>query len=118
MSTETDDVGDAQGRSLHADFLHRLVAGAAGSTTEELQGLYEALAPLVYAGTADMDVNPRHRRRKLNELRDAGLVESFDAPRGLVWVPVEMPEGIDSQYSHLSEYNEKRRKKTQEGDDV
>ncbi|PHQ45123.1 hypothetical protein DJ68_14575 [Halorubrum sp. C3] len=116
MSTETGDAADAERRSLHADFLHRLVAGAAGSTTEELQDLYETLAPLVYAGTTDMSVSPRHRRRKLNELKDAGLVESFDAPRGLVWVPVEMPEGVENQYDRLREYNENRKKGDGGGD--
>lgn len=85
-------------RSLHAEVLHRLVAGAPGSSTAEIQLLYDAVAPLVYRGTTESPVRRRWRREKLAHLAEEGVVASHDTPRGRVWVPLVLPRGMDARH--------------------
>lgn len=76
--------------SFHHRVLYRLVLGAAGSPTAELQLLYDAVAPVAYRGTtASPSSSRRYRRKLLNDLRDAGVVEAHETPRGWVWTPAE-----------------------------
>ena len=81
--------------SVHGDVLHRLVAACAGATTAELQLCYDALAPVCYRGTTSTPVGRRPRREHLSDLVDANLVEFRDTPRGRVWLPVELPDGLE-----------------------
>lgn len=99
MATEAARYADGRGRSVHHEVLHRLVAGAAGSTTAEIQLLYDAVAPIAYRGTTDSPVQRRRRREVLRELTDESLVTSHDTPRGRVWVPLTMPDGMDIRYA-------------------
>lgn len=82
-------------RSLHHRLFHRLVSVAPGSTTAELQLMYEGLAPLVYRGTTWSSVQRRWRRKVLSDLSDSGAVDHRDTPRGRVWFPVTLPDGLD-----------------------
>jgi hypothetical protein len=79
---------DADEWSLHHRMLYRLVLGAAGASTAELQLCYEALAPVVYRGTvASACVSRRWRRELLADLRDEGVITSHPTPRGWIWTP-------------------------------
>jgi hypothetical protein len=81
---------DADEWSLHHRLLYRLVLGAAGSTTADLQLLYDAVAPVAYRGTTASPLTSRRWRRKvLNDLRDAGVVEATRTTRGWVWTPTD-----------------------------
>lgn len=81
---------DAEEWSLHHRLLYRLVLGAAGSTTADLQLLYDAVAPIAYRGTTISPSGSRRWRRKiLNDLRDAEVIDARHTPRGWVWMPVE-----------------------------
>ena len=95
MASAVDD----RDRSLHAEFLHRLVVATPGSTTADLQLLYDAVAPLVYYGTAESPTCRRWRREQLRDLDAAGVITSADTPRGRVWVPVELPEGLEVNHT-------------------
>lgn len=81
---------DADEWSFHHRLLYRLVLGAAGTTTADLQLLYDAVAPVAYRGTTASPSSSRRWRRKiLNDLRDAGVIEAHETPRGWVWAPTE-----------------------------
>jgi len=54
---------DAEEWSLHHRMLYRLVLGAAGASTAELQLCYEALAPVVYRGRVASACGSRRWRR-------------------------------------------------------
>jgi hypothetical protein len=85
-------------RSLHADLLHRLVAASPGSTTADLQLLYDTIAPLVYHGTTSSPACRRWRREQLRDLDADGVITSVDTPSGRVWVPVELPDGVEPNH--------------------
>lgn len=85
-------------RSIHADLLHRLVAAAPGSTTADLQLLYDTVAPLVYHGTASSPTCRRWRREQLRDLVDGGVITSVDTPRGRVWFPQELPDDVEPNH--------------------
>jgi len=79
---------DAEEWSIHHRVFYRLVLGAPGSRTADLQLLYDALAPVVYRGTTASKCDSRRWRRKLlNDLQDAGVVVSAETPRGWIWRP-------------------------------
>lgn len=79
---------DTEHWTFHHRLLYRLVAGAAGARTEDLQLLYDAVAPLAYRGTTTEPCDSRRYRRKLlTELAEAGVIGVHDTPRGRVWVP-------------------------------
>jgi len=81
---------DADEWAFHHHLLYRLVLGAPGSTTEDLQRAYDAVAPIAYRGTTGSPCSSRRYRRKLlNDLRDAGVVEAHETPGGWVWTPSE-----------------------------
>lgn len=84
--------------SLHHRLLYRLVLGAPGSTTEELNYLYDAVAPLVYHGTTLEAIAPRTRWERRNALVDADLVDSYDTPSGRVWVPLQVPDDLEVRF--------------------
>lgn len=81
-------------RDVHATVLHRLIAGAPGGTTAEIQLLYDAVAPIAYRGTTVTPIARRARREKLAALAEADRVAAHDTPRGRVWAPLAMPEGL------------------------
>jgi len=89
---------DADEWALHHRLLYRLVLGAPGSTTEELQRLYGAVAPVAYRGTMTAPVDSRRWRRKLlYDLRDAGVIDAIETPKDWVWVPAaDVLEGDDT----------------------
>lgn len=70
-----------------------------GCTTAELQLAYDAITPVAYRGTTASPVARRWRREQLGELVDAEVLASFDTPRGRVWVPLELPDGVDVQHA-------------------
>ena len=79
---------DAEEWSLHHRLFYRLVVGAPGSRTADLQLLYDAVAPVAYRGTTVSKCDSRRWRRKLlNDLQDAGVVTSDETPRGWIWRP-------------------------------
>lgn len=79
---------DVDDWSFHHRVLYRLVLGASGSRTVDLQLLYEALAPVLYRGVVDSPCESRRWRRELlGHLRDAGVVAWHPTPRGWVWTP-------------------------------
>lgn len=81
---------DADEWSHHHCVLYRLVLGAAGATTADLQLLYDAVAPVAYRGTTSSPSRSRRWRRKiLNDLREAGMIDAHETPRGWVWTPTE-----------------------------
>lgn len=90
----TEPPRHAVDRDGHAVVLHRLIAGAPGSTTAEIQLLYDAVAPIAYRGTTTTPIARRARREKLSALVEADRVAAHDTPRGRVWVPLAMPEGL------------------------
>jgi len=74
--------------SFHHRLLYRLVLGAPGSHTADLQRLYDAVAPVAYQGvTATASSSRRWRRKLLADLRDAGVVVAHETSRGHLWVP-------------------------------
>lgn len=84
--------------SVHHEVLHRLVAGAAGSTTAELNELYEAVAPVAYNGTTKTAIQSRrYRRQVLSDLEAEDCVSAHDTPRGRVWVTRRLPDDLDVQ---------------------
>lgn len=79
---------DAEEWSIHHRVFYRLVLGAPGARTGDLQLLYDALAPVVYRGTTTSKCDSRRWRRKLlNDLKDAEVVTSAETPRGWIWRP-------------------------------
>jgi hypothetical protein len=67
-----------------------LVVGAAGSTTEELQQLYDAVAPVAYRGLLDTPISSRrYRRDLLADLERVGVISHTQTPRGRIWAPSE-----------------------------
>lgn len=79
---------DAEEWSLHHRLFYRLIVGAPGSRTGDLQLLYDAVAPVAYRGTMTSKCDSRRWRRKLlNDLEDAGVVTSTRTPRGWLWQP-------------------------------
>lgn len=78
---------EADDWSHHHRVLYRLVLGAPGSTTAELQTLYESIAPLLYRGETTVPACRRWRRSILSDLTDDGVVSSHDTPSGRIWVP-------------------------------
>ena len=86
-------------RPLHAAVLPRLVAGNPGLTTADLQLCYDAIAPLVYRGTTTSPVDRRWRREQLEALVKDDRVAYRDTPRGRVWVPIELPEGLEVRHA-------------------
>ena len=99
MATNAGGLQRDEQRSTHAALLHRLVAAGGGSTTSELHLLYDAVAPMVYRGTTSTPDKRRRRRDVLAALVDEGCVEYHDTPRGRVWVPVAMPEGVSVRHT-------------------
>jgi len=74
--------------SAHHRLLYHLVLGAPGSTTAELQLLYDAVAPVAYRGlTASPASSRRWRRKVLGDLLDAGVLETHETTGGWVWTP-------------------------------
>lgn len=89
----------AEYESFHHEVLHRLVAGAAGITTADLQLLYDATAPIIYHGSLEQPLEGRRYRRSiLTELREAGRISSAETPRGRVWTPTTIPTGLDVRH--------------------
>lgn len=81
---------DAEEWSFHHRLLYRLVLGSAGATTSDLQLLYDAVASVAYRGTTASPSSSRRWRRKiLNDLRDAGVIDAHRTSRGWVWTPTE-----------------------------
>lgn len=81
------DVGEW---SIHHRLLYRLVAGAPGLRTADLQLLYDVVGPVAYRGTMATPCDSRRWRRDLlDDLRDTGVVSVHATPRGRVWVPTE-----------------------------
>lgn len=73
--------------SAHHRLLYRLVLGAPGSTTAEVQLLYDAVA---YRGLTTSTASSRRWRRKvLGDLLDAGVLETHETTGGWVWTPSE-----------------------------
>lgn len=67
-------------------------------TAVELPG--ESVRTLVGdSGTTVSPVARRWRREQLGELVDADVLASFDTPRGRVWVPLELPDGVEVQHA-------------------
>lgn len=81
---------DADTWTLHHRFLYRIVLGAAGATSEEINLLYNAIAPVVYYGTTETQSDSRRWRHKLlKDLEAGGYVSGHQTPRGWVWIPTE-----------------------------
>jgi len=79
---------DADEWTLHHRLFYRLVVGAPGSRSADLQLLYDAVAPVAYRGTMASKCDSRRWRRKLlGDLEDAGVVTSAETPRGWLWWP-------------------------------
>lgn len=77
---------------VHHQLLHRLVAANPGATTDDIQRLYEGVAPLVYHGTESEPVKRRWRRKVLGDLLDEGAIKAHESSRGRVWIPLSAPE--------------------------
>jgi len=76
--------------TAHHRLLVAIIQGQPGVTTEEIQDLYEALAPLAYQGTLATPVSARRwRRQLLTELDEAGAVIAYETARDRLWVPAE-----------------------------
>lgn len=74
----------------HHRLFYRLVLGTTGARSDDLQLLYDAVAPLAFKGTTDTPHSSRRWRRKLlNDLADAEVISAHETPRGLVWVPAD-----------------------------
>lgn len=81
---------DADEWTLHHRVFYRLVLGAPGISTEDLQLLYESIGPVAYKNNLKTPIKSKwHRRKVLNELRDAGLVDYHPTQRGRLWAPDE-----------------------------
>jgi hypothetical protein len=81
---------DADEWTLHHRLFYRLVAGAPGIRTADLQLLYDVVAPVAYEGTTASPTSSRRWRRKLlGDLQDAGVIDAHPTPRGWVWPPTE-----------------------------
>lgn len=103
MASERATTHHGSEHSLHHRLFHRLVSAAPGSTTLELQLMYEGLAPLVYRGTTWSSVQRRWRRKVLSDLNDSGAVDHRNTPRGRVWFPVTLPDGFDVRQNSADE---------------
>jgi hypothetical protein len=92
LAASTTDAGEW---TYHHRVLYRLVVGTVSSHTAELQRLYEAIAPLAYQGAAETPVERRWRRKLLEDLRTAGVLEARKTPHGWLWIAAsENGEGL------------------------